>query len=201
MNIEDLMDPDWKNSRTEKLPKYRPGRKDPIVAQIVTTLATKHNVTEEQVWGAISNHCNWQWRSFHKAEYAEYYWPRFGTFRWFNRNDDDPRFKEGMDDYLKGKAVKDKNRLSKEERGGGIDIPESHRDFIRAIEAFDPSSLKNFPKKIKNAWKKYGWSVGGSDPKGGWNLRTLVEAKPEELETLLNLLEQHGKKIRSTEED
>ena len=71
---------------------------DPHVEEVYKEIATELNVSESKVRSMVLNFINWTRYSMANAEYACYYWPKFGTFTYHNRARG-PYYKEA-DDYL-----------------------------------------------------------------------------------------------------
>lgn len=171
-------------------PTYK-GRRppNPLFERVVETLLEEFDFTETQIRAAHSHFFNWQRSSFSNAEYACYYWPGFGTFTYFNKENRGPYY-EAADEYLNSTKVIDRyKRLKIPEK-----ISKVKHKAIDEIMLYHPKCVHQHED-----YKDCGWWVASNTNKGGWNKKTLLTKSEKFLYELLSYLKQGCTKLNKSD--
>ena len=132
---------------------------DKNVREAIRTAALKNSVTYETARKVIMNNFSWLRSSLSEAEYASYLMPRFGSFKYFVKKEEDP-FRDAVNKYTAKTKVKDKKRYIPKDK----EVDPKQKELVDQIVnnySVDCSDKPYLTKHFKNMF----WCI---KDEGGW---------------------------------
>lgn len=182
-----------KRKKTKFDRPYSVSSLDKHIEQILTETASELNLNYETVRKAFMHFLNWNRLNFSQLTYAEYVWPRFGSF-FLTDNKKSYKTHVVIDTVIEKHntkdTLKDCNRVFKQEEINNClnasDYPDK-RKLIDEIMSYHPSIIQLKRRCIKK-YTHCAWWIGGKVQEGEWNETTMILQSIEDLSGFLDCL-------------
>lgn len=146
--------------------------KDDIVNKAIEETALEFDRNPEAIKAVFTHFIKWNRTSMGDLDHVEYYWPAWGTFKYFgDRNDNKV-------EHYNSRKLKDSNRI----------LPEPTEEDVNSKEKVIQQITEFHPKSNPVKYKQFAWYIGGGVDEGDWNIKTMYLSDINDLNDCLELL-------------